>query len=472
MIQWTSVILAGGKGTRMKSPLPKVLHPVAGTPLILRVIESVKKAGCQENRVVVGYGKDLVEQVVKPAGGICLLQKEQHGPADAVKSANIDSMQGFVLIMNGDHPLVSSEDLKKLMQEFEKGSSALAVVTVKLKSPGSYGRVVRNYDEVEAIVEAKDASASTLKINEVNTGIYLTRAETLQELVPKIQNSNSKKEYYLTDLVELCRQKGDSVQALSAHPRVSFGVNSQVELAKATSYVFRKKAKALMDEGVMLIDPRSTYIEDSVEVESGAVIYPGAFLRGKTRIGAFSVIEPNCFISDSEIKESVQIRMGSHLEKATVHSKAVVGPYARLRPDSELEEEVQIGNFVELKKTKMKKGAKAAHLTYLGDAEVGEKTNIGCGVITCNYAADRKKYKTKIGANAFIGSDCQFIAPVEVGDEAVIGSGSTITKNVPSGALAVARGRQFVKENYQVKSSTESHTSKAPSPATQGSSQK
>ena len=205
----------------------------------------------------------------------------------------------------------------------------------------------------------------------------------------------------------------------------------------------------------MIIDPKTVYIEEEVEVGAGAVLYPNIFLKGKTKIGSFSVIEPNCFITDSEVAESVQIRMGSHLEQSTVCAKAIVGPYARLRPKSYLEEEVQIGNFVELKKATMKKGAKAAHLTYLGDAEIGERTNIGCGTITCNYAVDRKKYVTKIGSDAFIGSDCQFVAPVEVGDKAIIGSGSTITKDVPDGALAVARGKQFIKENYVIKNKKE-----------------
>ena len=423
------------------------------------MIASVKGAGCQENRVVVGYGESLVRQVIEPQGAFCYVQKEQLGTADAVKSAGYDTLKGFVLILNGDHPLIKAEDLKELMARFEKGSAALAVVTVKLKKPGNYGRIIRHKGEVQAIVEAKDASAATLKVNEVNTGIYLTRGEILQELLPKIKNQNTKGEYYLTDLIELCRQKKYTVEGYEAHKRVSFGVNSQAELATATGLIYRRKLLQLMDEGVLIIDPNCTYIEDTVKIGSGSVIYPGCFLRGNTSIGSFSVIEPHCFITSCEIHESVQIRMGSHLEKSVVKSRAIVGPYARLRPETVLEDEVQVGNFVELKKTLMKKGAKAAHLTYLGDAEIGESTNIGCGTITCNYAADRKKYKTLIGNNVFVGSDCQFVAPISIGDGAVIGSGSTITKDVPAKALAVARGRQFVKENYQPKTAHENASS-------------
>lgn len=449
MIQWTGIILAGGKGTRMKSPLPKVLHPVAGQPLIGRVINAVRGAGCDEIRVVVGYGENLVRRVVEPMGALCYLQEQQNGTGDAVKSADFESLEGFVLIMNGDHPLVTDEDLKEVMSVFEKGSASLAVVTAVLNRPGSYGRIVRHKGDLQAIVEAGDASASTLEINEVNTGIYLARAELLKDFLPKIKNHNAKGEYYLTDLVSMCKENDRPIEALQAHRRLCAGVNTQLQLARATQFIFKKKAKSLLEEGVVLIDPRSTYVEDSVVIGAGSVIYPGSFIRGRSTLGSFCVVEPNCFIADSEIYESVQIKMGSHLEGCKVKSRSVVGPYARLRPETELDEEVQVGNFVEIKKSHLGKGVKAAHLSYLGDAEIGENTNVGCGTITCNYAVDRKKYRTKIGANVFIGSDCQFVAPVTVGDRSVIASGSTITEDVPPAALAVARSRQVVKKNYQ-----------------------
>ncbi|MDG0815322.1 bifunctional UDP-N-acetylglucosamine diphosphorylase/glucosamine-1-phosphate N-acetyltransferase GlmU [Bdellovibrio svalbardensis] len=448
----TVIALAAGKGTRMKSPLPKVLHPVAGRPMIEKVIQASKQAGATEVRVIVGHGQNLVRQVVEPMGVSCYVQDEQLGTAHAVRCAKLEDVEGDVVIMNGDHPLIEASDIKDFLRIFRDEKCDLAVVTAELKNPGEFGRIVRNRGDLVAIVEAKDASAEALKIKEINTGIYIAKAATLAEYLPQIKNNNAKKEFYITDLIALCIQDKLRVQAIKATPKVAVGVNNQLELAKATSMIFKRKALRLLEDGVLMIDPRTTYVEESVQIGAGTVIYPNVFIRGRTKVGSFCVIESNSFLSDSEVADSVQIRAGSYLENAKVHSKASVGPYARLRPDTEICEEAHVGNFVEMKKTKFGKRSKAGHLTYLGDAEVGEDVNVGCGTITCNYAADRKKYKTKIGNRVFVGSDTQFIAPIEIGDDAVIGSGSTITKNVPAKALAVARGKQFVKENYVVKS--------------------
>ena len=458
-IQWTAIVLAGGKGTRMKSPLPKVLHPVAGRPMIQSVIEAVREGGVDEVRVVIGYGDHLVRPVVETVGGLCFQQAEQKGTADAVKSAEVESLDNFVLIINGDHPLITADDIRKMIKAYENESADLCVVSAKVKRPGNFGRIVRHKGEIAAIVEAKDASAQTLAINEVNTGLYLMKAEILQKYLGQIGSSNSKGEFYLTDLVSLCKENNHPVGVIQVPPRMSFGVNTQLELSQATRLTFKRKARELMEEGVVIVDPSNTYIEPSVHVGKSSVIYPGSYLRGSTKIGSFSVIEANSYVVDSKIGDSTQIRVGSHLEKAHVQTKCSVGPYARLRPDTLLENEVHVGNFVELKKTTMRQGAKAGHLTYLGDADIGARTNIGCGTITCNYAPDRKKYKTKVGADVFVGSDTQFVAPVEIGDGALIGSGSTITKNVPERALAVARGRQFTKENYVAASAKEEKSS-------------
>lgn len=448
----TVIALAAGKGTRMKSPLPKVLHPVAGRPMIEKVIQASKLAGATEVRVIVGHGQSLVRQVVEPMGVSCYVQEEQLGTAHAVRCAKLEDVEGDVVIMNGDHPLIEASDIKDFLRIFRDEKCDLAVVTAELKNPGEFGRIVRNRGDLVAIVEAKDASADALKIKEINTGIYIAKASTLAEYLPQIKNNNAKKEFYITDLIALCIQDKLRVQAIKATPKVAVGVNNQLELAKATSLIFKRKAMRLLEEGVLMIDPRTTYVEESVHIGAGTVLYPNVFIRGRTKIGSFCVIESNSFLSDSEVADSVQIRAGSYLESAKVHGKASVGPYARLRPDTEIGEEAHVGNFVEMKKTKFGKRSKAGHLTYLGDAEVGEDVNVGCGTITCNYAADRKKYKTKIGNRVFVGSDTQFIAPIEIGDDAVIGSGSTITKDVPAKALAVARGKQFIKENYVVKS--------------------
>lgn len=444
----TAIILAAGKGTRMASPLPKVLHPVAGRPMIANVIEACKAAGVTDLRTVLGHGLNLVKAVVEPMGAQVFIQAQQLGTGDAVKSAQPESIEGDILILNGDHPLIEASDIEAFVKEFREKDLDLAVVTAELKHPGSFGRIIRHRGDLAAIVEAKDASAETLKIREVNTGIYLAKADLLADLLPRITNTNKKGEYYLTDLISICIEEQLKVAPILGNKKVSLGVNTQAELAEASKLVYRRKAMQLMDGGVLMLDPKTVYIEQDVQVGPGSVIYPNVFIRGNTKIGSFTVVEPNCFINESVIGDGVQVKASSHLEKVVLKDRCQVGPFARLRPDTEIGEDAHVGNFVEMKKVKFGKKSKAGHLTYLGDAEIGEEVNIGCGTITCNYATDKQKYKTKIGNRVFVGSDSQFVAPITVGDDAVIGSGSTITKNVPARALAVARGKQFIKEDY------------------------
>lgn len=444
----TAIVLAAGKGTRMKTPLPKVLHPVAGKTMIERVIQTCKSAGVTDLRVIVGFQEQLVRAVVEPLGANCFSQKEQLGTGDAVKRAEVDTIDGIVMILNGDHPLIQPEDLQAALREFRETKADLAVLTCILKSPGSMGRILRRQNEFVAIIEAKDASTEVLNCKEVNTGIYITRGSLLAELLPKIKNENMQGEYYLTDVVGLAKAERLKVIAIKTPRRVAFGVNSQIELSRAHRILHLRKAKNLMEQGVMIPNPNLVWIEDSVKIGPGSMIHPNCTLTGTTEIGSMCVIESGCQIRDSKIADSVQIRAGSYFEGAIVAMDAIIGPYARLRPETVVEESAHIGNFVELKKVKFGKRSKAGHLTYLGDAEIGEDVNIGCGTITCNYAADKKKYQTKIGDRSFVGSDSQFIAPVTVGADTVIGSGSVITKNVPDGALAVARGHQMIKENY------------------------
>lgn len=451
-MEFTAIILAGGQGTRMKSPLPKVLHPVAGRPMISRVIHTCREAGLTEMRVVVGHGSQLVKSVLEPLGVQTYLQEKQLGTADAVKSAQLDSLTSDVLIMNGDHPLITSQDLKNFISDFKEQKLDLAVITVELPEPGAFGRIVRKNDKLVSIVEAKDASSETLKIREVNTGLYVVRADVLKKYIPLIQNNNSKQEFYLTDIVDLAIQDGLKVQALLSHnTNVAHGVNSQAELAEATQKVYSRKAQSLMESGVVMISPSTCYIEESVIIGAGSVIYPNVFLRGQTALGSFVVVESNCFVSDSIIGDSAHLKAGSYLEQTILKNKAAVGPYARLRPDTVIEEEAHVGNFVEMKKVKFGKRSKAGHLTYLGDAEIGEDVNIGCGTITCNYAADKKKYKTVIGDRVFVGSDSQLVAPVTVGNDSIIASGTTVTKNVPENSLTLSRTPQVNKEGYAEK---------------------
>lgn len=449
MSAFSAIILAAGKGTRMNSPLAKVVHPVAGRPMIERVIRAVKAAGAKEVRVVVGFGENLVRPIVEAEGGACYRQEKQLGTADAVRSAQIDKLSGDVVILNGDHPLMEAADIERFRREFKEAKADLAVVTCELKDPGNFGRIVRHQGRLHTIVEAKDASFETKKIKEINTGIYIARADVLKDLLPQVKSHNAQGEYYLTDIVNLAVEEGLQVEGIKADPRVALGVNTQAELAMATRKAFRRKAKRLMDEGVMMIDPSAVFVEDTVKIEPGTMLYPNVYLRGETKIGAMCVIETGCVISDSTMGSNCHIKAGCYIDKTVIASQVDMGPYAHMRPGTEIADEAHIGNFVEMKKTKFGKGAKAGHLTYLGDAEVGEGSNIGCGTITCNYAVDRKKYVTKIGKNVFVGSDSQFVAPVTIGDNSFIGSGSTITKDVPEGALALTRARQVVMENYQ-----------------------
>ncbi len=445
------IVLAAGKGTRMKSPLPKVLHPVVGLPMVMRVLSVAKSVGAKELRVVVGYGESLVRRVIEPFGATAYPQKEQKGTADAVLSADPASLNGLVIIMNGDNPLVEAKDLKSVIENFNELKADLAVVTSVMKNPGSLGRIVRQKGELKAIVEAGDAGAETLKIREVNSGMYVAKADVLARLLPQVKPNNSKGEYYLTDIISLGLEEGLKVVAIQARPQVAFGVNTQAELAKASKVVFNRNRRRLLENGVVMVDPSTVYAEDDVEIGSGSVVYPNVYLRGSTKIGSYCVLEPGVHIISSTVQDSSHIKAGCYFENAVVGEKVQIGPYARLRPESHVGREAQIGNFVELKKTTFGARSKAAHLTYLGDAVIGEDVNIGCGTITCNYAADRKKYQTTIGNGVFVGSDVQFVAPVKIGDGATIASGSTITEDVPAKSLAIARGRQVNKADWTPK---------------------
>lgn len=450
----TAIVLAAGLGTRMKtselSPKPKVLHEAGGLSIIKRVVKNLHTAGVDEVRVVVGFGGDQVRAALSEYPFVKFYnQEKQLGTADAVKSADVNSISGDVMICNGDHPLITSGDFGDCFEYFN--DLDLMVVSVVLPNPPAFGRIVRDAKgSLLKIVEEKDASSAEKKIREVNTGMYIVKAEVLKKYLPLIQNNNSKKEFYLTDILSLTIDDGKKVQAMKAKKiRVSFGVNDKWELAKASKKLYFRKAKELAESGVELVDPTCTYIDSDVVIGKGSIVGPGCMIKGKTVIGENVIIEGHCQINDSRIKNFAHLKWGSLVDNSIIGEKAIVGPYARLRPESEVGQEAHIGNFVELKKTKMGARAKANHLAYLGDSEIGEGSNIGCGTITCNYAADKKKYKTILGKNVFVGSDVQFVAPITIGDDVVIGAGSTITKDVPDKALAVTRAKQMIRENYK-----------------------
>ena len=443
-----TVILAAGKGTRMKSDLPKVLHKVNGIPMVKKIIDVCNSIGAEENILILGHKKEMVLETLGDLKFVT--QEEQLGTGHAVIQAKdeLKDYDGDVMILCGDTPLVKEETLKKLYDHHRETRASTTILTSIYENPFGYGRIVKENGKVVGIVEEKEATSEIKAIKEVNAGIYCFNAKDLFDALSRIDNNNEKGEYYLTDVIGINVKDGKKVECFTLEDnREILGVNSKVELAMAGEILRERKNIQLMDQGVIMIDPKTTYIEETVKIGQDTVIYPGVILQGNTKIGENCEILGNSRIIDSEIHDNVKIE-SSVIEESVVESKATIGPFAHLRPKSHLKEEVHVGNFVEIKKSTLEKGVKAGHLTYLGDATVGAKTNIGAGTITCNYDGVNKS-KTIIGENAFIGSDTMLVAPVEIGDSAVIGAGSVITKNVPSKALAVARGKQVIKFDWR-----------------------
>ena len=442
LVDLNVVILSAGKGERMASPLPKALHPVAGQPMLARILRAASGLQPQQIRVAVGPAGHIVSSVAGKFKALCFQQKESAwGTAQAVLAVRPEEMMGDVLIVSGDHPLVSAADFIQFVHSARKLSADCVVASFKSAHPADYGRLRFEGDQLVDIVESYRSSPGEEKAGFINAGLYLIKAELIQKHFKNIKK-NIKEEYNLTDIVSLFHKEGLKVRALNVAWNVAFGVNSQRELSMANSIVFEHTCLKQMDQGVMILDAKNTYIEDEVVIGKGTVIYPGTHLKGKTKIGSFCAIESNVYIFDSLIRNYVNVKAGSYIEGSVVGEKSLIGPYAHLRPETVVGKECRVGNFVETKKTKMGDRSKASHLSYLGDAEIGADANIGCGVVTCNYGADRKKRKTKIGNKVFVGSGSQLVAPVELKDTAVVGAGSVITKNVPEGHLAIERSDQ------------------------------
>lgn len=442
------IVLAAGRGERMASQLPKVLHPVAGQPMIARSLKSISNIYPKQVRVVVGYASHIVSSVAGKFKALCFQQSEKSwGTAQAVLAARPEEIQGDVLIINGDHPLINSTDLVQFVQSYRKLSADCAVASFKNPQPSEYGRLLFDGDQLIDIVEAYEVEKTKTESQFVNAGLYLIKAELLNKYLKEIKK-NVKEEYNLTDIISILHKNNYKIRAIEVPWYVAFGVNNQRELAVATSIAFENNCYKHMDNGVVIMDFKNTYIEEDVVIGKGSLLYPGVYLRGKTKIGSFCAIESNVYIFDSLIRNYVNIKAGSYVEGAVVGEKSVIGPYAHLRPETVIGKKCRIGNFVETKKITMGDNTKASHLTYLGDAEIGRDVNIGCGTVTCNYGTDKKKRKTKIGNKVFIGSGSQLVAPVEVEDEAVVGAGSVITKNVPKGNLAIERTNQKNIKNY------------------------
>ena len=436
-----AVVLAAGKGTRMKSDTVKVLHEAAGRPIAFFPIRAALALDASPVVVVVGHQAESVQEKLSPlfAGAPIrfALQAEQMGTGHAVLCAEqaLRGFEGSVLILAADVPLIRPGTLQKLVAA--RQGADVALLTCRVEEPKGYGRIVRRADgTVARIVEEKDASDEEQKISEVNASIYLADASFLFAALRKVGRSNAQGEYYLTDIVA----KGRAVAVEAEETEVS-GVNDRAQLARSASQLRERRNTQLMKDGVTLLDPAVTYVDEGIEVGTDSVLEPMASLRGKTRVGRGVLIGQGCVIVDSEIADGARILPYSHLEGAKVGPDAIVGPFARLRPGAQLAEQAHVGNFVELKKTVLGKGSKANHLAYLGDAVIGEGCNVGAGTITCNYDG-KNKHVTTIEDGAFIGSDTQLVAPVTVHKGAYVGTGTTVREDVPAGALAVSAGKQ------------------------------
>lgn len=445
MAQVSSIILAAGKGTRMKSRLPKVLHSVCGKPMLSHVIRAASDAGVDRSIVVIGHGAEAVRETIG-SGVVWVEQAEQLGTGHAVMQAeaSLAGFSGNVLILCGDTPLVTADTLTRLMEAHVSSGNAATVLTADMDDPAGYGRIVRGQDgNVQEIVEHKDASAEQLLITEINTGIYCFEADQLFSGLKKVSPANAQGEYYLTDVLAILKSQGQKIgAAIVADPQETMGINNRVQLAEAAKVMQIRAARRLMMDGVTIVDPDNTYIDEDVTIGADSVVYPGTVIEGQCVFGSECEIGPYSRIRDVKAGQRVTIQNSVILE-STIGDGVTIGPFAYIRPGTVLHDSVKVGDFVEIKKSVVGKGSKVPHLSYVGDAEIGEKVNVGAGTITCNYDGS-KKWKTTIGNNSFIGSNTNLVAPVEVGANAIIGAGSTVTKDVPEGALCVERSNQAI----------------------------
>jgi len=443
----TVIILAAGKGTRMRSSLPKVLQPLAGRPLLGHVIETAKKLNADNIITIYGHGGDRVQTAFAQQDIKWVEQAEQLGTGHAVQmTLPVLPHDGVSLILSGDVPCINPVTLQKLLDA--TATTSIGLVTLTLPDANGYGRIVRENDQIQAIVEHKDASEEQRQIKEINTGIYAVSNAKLHEWLPNLSNDNAQGEYYLTDIVAMAL--ADGMQVASVEPEMAFeveGVNDRVQLAALERQFQAFQAKQLMQQGVHLIDPSRFDLRGNLTVGQDVRIDINVIIEGDCELGNNVEIGAGCVIKNTKIAAGTKVQPYSIFDSAIVGEDTQIGPFARLRPGAQLANEVHIGNFVEVKNTTIGLGSKANHFTYLGDAEVGAGSNIGAGTITCNYDG-ANKFKTIIGDQAFIGSNSSLVAPVKIGNGATVGAGSTITRDVEDNSLAVERSKQFAKENY------------------------
>lgn len=441
------VILAAGQGTRMRSAIPKVLHPIAGQSMLAHVLQTARVLKPNSIQVVIGHGAEQVREQLAADDVSFVVQNEQLGTGHAVAQAIPYLKAQNTLVLYGDVPLIESTTLDSLLTQL--AADSMALLTVNLANPAGYGRIVRNNaGAVQAIVEHKDAKPEQLKICEGNTGILAAPREHLTDWLGRLSNSNAQGEYYLTDIIAMAVADGLRVATETANDAMEVqGANDRLQLSELERHYQQRAARRLMAQGVTLLDPERFDVRGEVSVGRDVLIDINVILEGRVEIADNVSIGPNCVIKDSILRAGAVIKANSHLEGADVGEGADCGPFARLRPGTILAARAHVGNFVELKNTRMGEGAKAGHLTYLGDSEVGARTNIGAGTITCNYDG-ANKFKTVMGEDVFIGSNSSLVAPLHLGDGSTTGAGSTITADVPALALAVGRGRQRNLENW------------------------
>lgn len=444
-----AIVLAAGQGKRMKSKLYKVLHQVCGKPMVGHVLQTVGQVSSERTVVIVGHGAEAVKGYLGDTAEY-VLQEQQLGTGHAVRQAEalLGGEDGLTIVICGDTPLVKAESIEAMKELHLKSGAAATIMTADFANPTGYGRIIRGENgSVERIVEQKDCSPEEAAVREINTGTYIFDNQKLFAALAKVTNNNAQGEYYLTDVIRIFREAGESVQGWCTDDNAeAIGVNDRIALAEAEQLMRRRINRRHMVNGVTFIDEAAAYIEADVQIGADTIIYPGTVLKGNTVIGEDALIGPNTEITNSTVGNGVTVKY-SVVNESVIGAKSSVGPYANLRPGSKLGEDCKIGDFVELKNASLDDGSKVSHLSYVGDAKVGKDVNIGCGAITVNYDGFNKQF-TEIADNAFVGSNVNLIAPVKIGEGAYVVAGSTITKDVPAGDMAIARERQTNKPGY------------------------
>jgi bifunctional UDP-N-acetylglucosamine pyrophosphorylase/glucosamine-1-phosphate N-acetyltransferase len=446
MSELTAVILAAGEGKRMRSSRPKVLHRLCGRPLIAYPLRAAR-AVADRLLVVVGPQSGGVREILGPDVQVAE-QRERLGTGHALQQAQSLCGNGSIVVLPGDAPLLSAPTLEHLVRHHRTSRAAATMLTAVVDRPQGYGRVLRQGGRVTGIVEERDATDDQKAVAEINTSVYCFEARRLWPALARVRPTNDQGEYYLTDVIGILARAGERIEAVAAADSLeALGVNDRKQLAALAAIQRRRILDRLMEEGVTIIDPATTYVEDTVTIGADTVIYPGAVIEGRTAIGSECVVGTGCQVSESCLADRVVLRPYCVISESVVETGAALGPFCHLRPQSHVGAQARVGNFVELKKTRLGRGSKAPHLTYLGDATVGDGANVGAGTITCNYDGVAK-HPTTIEAGAFVGTNTSLVAPVTIGEGAYVGAGSVITRDVPAGALAVARGHQVVKEQW------------------------